>query len=120
MLANLCVLIDYNQQIEYCKVHLELVNAEPVLANTFYDNAGYKKGQPWLYYLTNNRPSPGNEILQPQKQRVQFRATFDTHKPESGVLNKLKFKLASYNLTGHFLGFETLTDQLFVCEPQVN
>ena len=53
MLANLCVLVDYNTNNNFCGDYLALVNAEKQLANTFYDNEGYKLGYPWLYYLTN-------------------------------------------------------------------
>lgn len=31
-------------------------------------------------------------------------------------MNKLSFKLAIYNYTGHFEGWEDLTDQLFICD----
>ena len=32
-------------------------------------------------------------------------------------MNKLSFKLAVYNYTGYFEGWEDLTGQLFLCEP---
>lgn len=31
-------------------------------------------------------------------------------------MNKLRFKVASYDIEGNFLGFEDMLDQLFVCE----
>lgn len=31
-------------------------------------------------------------------------------------MKKLSFKLASYDITGNFLGFSDLTDQLFLCQ----
>ena len=108
--------MDYNLQIEYCKVFNDLVRNENELANTFYDNDGYKKGLPWLYYMTNGLPSNRDSILKPTKQRVKFKATFDVNEPEKNILNKLSFKLATYNLTGHFLGWEDLSDQLFLCK----
>lgn len=37
--------------------------------------------------------------------------------PDSDIVSKLTFKLAIYNITGHFQGWETLDKQLFLCDP---
>lgn len=48
-------------------------------------------------------------------ERVKFRASFSYENKAIGVISKLNFKLASYDLEGNFLGFEDLTDQLVIC-----
>ena len=39
------------------------------------------------------------------------------NQPDLGIVSKLNFKLAIYNVTGHFQGWETLSKQLFLCDP---
>jgi len=51
-----------------------------------------------------------------KSKRVKFKASFTEESPDAGVLKKLTFKFAHYNLEGEFLGFHDLTDQLFLCE----
>lgn len=76
------------------------------LANSFYNDNGWKLHFPWLYYLRN-----ADEVLTQQK-RVKFRVSFGYEDTKLGILNKLTYKLAKFDLEGDFLGFETLSDQL--------
>lgn len=55
-MANLCVLTYYLSD-DFCNNMISLVNGVNEYANVFYNNDGYKKGYPWLFYLTNSRPS---------------------------------------------------------------
>lgn len=41
-----------------------------------------------------------------------MRVSFGYENQAIGIMNKLSFKLAKYDLEGNFYGFETLTDQL--------
>jgi len=46
---------------------------------------------------------------------VKFHASFTTTNRKYGILNRLQFKLASWDIDGNFLGFADLADQLFLC-----
>ena len=48
--------------------------------------------------------------------RVQFRASFSYQNADIGIINRLRFKLAKYDLEGNFFGFEDLYDQLSICK----
>jgi len=74
------------------------------LANTFYNDNGWKEGLPWLYYSR----SSGDILYEPK--RVKFRVSFGYENAKFGILNKMVYKLAKFNLEGSFLGFETMTD----------
>lgn len=39
-----------------------------------------------------------------------MRVSFGYENKDIGIINKLTYKLAKFNLEGNFLGFETLTD----------
>lgn len=65
---------------------------------------------PWLYYQRS-----AAEVLT-QSKRVKFRVSFGYENEKIGIVNKLNYKLAKFDLEGNFLGFETLTDQLFLCQ----
>lgn len=45
-----------------------------------------------------------------------MRVSFGYENKDIGIINKMTYKLAKYDLEGNFHGFETLTDQLQVCE----
>ena len=64
-MANLCVLTYYLSD-DFCNEMISLVNDENDYANMFYSNDGYKKGYPWLFYLTNSRASGEDSILYPE------------------------------------------------------
>lgn len=92
-----------------CSTFKEITEAVPELADPFYDDQGYKKGLPWLYY-----DRPADEVIY-QDKRVKFHASFNYENLDIGVVSHLRFKIASYLLDGTFLGFEDLTDQLIIC-----
>jgi hypothetical protein len=64
---------------------------------------------PWLYY---NQVAP--EVIQ-KKNRVKFRASFDFENLAIGIVKKLRYKIAKYDIEGNFYGFEDLSNQLVVC-----
>lgn len=80
------------------------------LANTFYEDNGWKVGFPWLYYARN-----ANEVLS-QKKRVKMRVSFGYEDETIGILSSLTYQLAIFTLDGEFKGFETVTDQLLACQ----
>ena len=47
---------------------------------------------------------------------MQFRASFSYQNADIGIINRLRFKLAKYDLEGNFYGFEDLYDQLSICK----
>lgn len=59
---------------------------------------------PWLYYEEN-----GMQVIQ-KPNRVKFRASFSYQNLSIGVVSKLRFVLAKYDLEGNFHGFEDLND----------
>ncbi|CDW85678.1 meckelin isoform 4 [Stylonychia lemnae] len=115
VLANLCVLQMYNERTIVCSLFKSIVaNLSPTQANSFYKDSGWKVGFPWLYYLRN-----ANEVLTEQK-RVKFRVSFGYENLKIGILNKLIYKIGKFNMEGDFLGFDTVTDQLQVCETSTD
>jgi hypothetical protein len=74
----------------------------------------YKMGFPWLYYERSY-----DKLITASPPRLKFRASFSYEDVKYGILSTLRFKLASFNLDGDFLGFEDLTDQLVVCEESL-
>jgi hypothetical protein len=73
-----------------CLHHLDLVGAASDPANpVFYDDGGYKKGQPWLYYLdSEGSATPGSEVIR-QSGRVKFRTSFSYENRDVGIVRKL-------------------------------
>lgn len=51
-----------------------------------------------------------------RSDRVRFKASFDYVGNIERAQNKLKFKLAEYDIEGNYLGMADLKDQLFLCE----
>ena len=49
-------------------------------------------------------------------KKVKFRASFDYQNLSIGIVSRLRFVLAKYDLEGNFLGFEDLYDQLTICK----
>jgi|TARA_B110000285_G_C15017949_1_gene560029 hypothetical protein len=94
-----------------------LVDGEstPYRTNTFYADGGYKAGLPWLFYLNGGSSKKASTVLQPKPTRVKFHASFTTTNRKYGILSRLQFKLASYDIDGNFLGFSDLAEQLFLC-----
>lgn len=79
-------------------------------SNTFYQDNGWIAGMPWLYYQRS-----ATEVLT-QSKRVQLRVSFGYQNPKIGVLNKLTYKIGKFDLLGNFYGFETLSDQILICQ----
>lgn len=77
--------------------------------NPFYKDNGWKAGLPWLYYQRS-----AAEVLSEPK-RVKFRVSFGYENEKIGILNKMTYQLAKFDLEGNFLGFEVLSDQLLLC-----
>lgn len=104
-LANLCVLQLYNMQTVVCQLFRDLVATVTEQASEANPDPGWKKGMPWLYYLSD--PS---DIVD---RKAEMTVTFDTS--SSDKVGLLEFKLAKYHMDGRFLGFLNLTDQLVLC-----
>ena len=66
---------------------------------------------PWIFYQGGNAKT----ILE-KPEKVKFRASFDYQNLNIGIVSRLRFVLAKYDLEGNFYGFEDLYDQLTVCK----
>jgi len=62
-----------------------------------------------LYY-----GQPADQVIYKDK-RVKFRASFTYQNLDIGVVSKLSFKIAEYDLDGTFLGFKYLTNLFILC-----
>lgn len=71
-------------------------------------------GLPWLFYMKD--PGEFTQSILTRSNRVTFKASFDYVGNIERAQNKLKFKLASYDIDGKYLGMSDLKDQLFLCE----
>jgi hypothetical protein len=87
-----------------CRLFKNLTTTSLTNANLFYNDNGWKTNLPWLYYERSS-----GEILF-QSKRVKMRVSFGYENKAIGIINKLTYKLAKYDLEGNFYGFETLTD----------
>ena len=65
---------------------------------------------PWLYYERN-----ALQVIQ-KSGVVKFRASFGYENLGLGIVSKLRFKVASYDIEGNFLGFDDLFNQLIICK----
>ena len=70
----------------------------------YYIDNGYKVGMPWLYYEEN-----ALSVIE-KERRVKFRASFSYENLDIGIVSKLRFVMARYDLEGNFYGFEDLDD----------
>ena len=120
-LANLCVLHMYDENAQPCKVYNDIADSkdeseESLAFYPFYGEKAFKLGLPWLHY-DHRRPEgrPANEIIR-EEAKVKFRASFDYENRPLGIFSTLRFKLAKYDIEGHFYGFKDLTNQLVICE----
>jgi meckelin len=68
----------------------------------FYNDDGFVKNMPWLYYETN-----ALSTLQ-KPNRPKFRTSFGFEDLEIGIVSKMRYKLAKYDIYGNFHGFEDL------------
>lgn len=60
---------------------------------------------PWIFYQGENAMS----VLE-KPEKVKFRASFDYQNLSIGIVSRLRFVLAKYDLEGNFFGFEDLYD----------
>ena len=60
---------------------------------------------PWIFYQGENAKS----VLE-KPEKVKFRASFDYQNLSIGIVSRLRFVLAKYDLEGNFYGFEDLYD----------
>lgn len=107
------MLLLYTTPSPVCNLFKELTRTQSSLANNFYLDQGYKTGYPWLYYDRTYE-----QIIQ-EPNRIKFHASFSYEAPQFGIISKLKFKLASYDFEGNFLGFSDMTNQLVICEEEL-
>ena len=95
ILGNLCVLQLYDEQATVCQL-FEYITASRTEVNTFYNDAGWVDGMPWLYY----EQAPSNVVQ--KSGRVDVTVSFS---PSGGGNQSLTFFLARYAMNGTFLGF---------------
>ena len=106
LLANLCVLQLYNSASEACDLYRKTVEALPnnLAYPDYYIDNGFKMRMPWLYYEEN-----AMAVIE-KERRVKFRASFSYENLDIGIVSRLRFVLARYDLEGNFHGFEDLDD----------
>lgn len=98
-----------------CRLYKAIAKEIAVQANpTFYPDLGFVENFPWLYY--QNSPT---SVIQ-KANRVKFRTSFDFEDLTIGIVKKMRYKLAKYDIYGNFYGFEDLTDQLVICEKSTD
>lgn len=101
-LANLCVLTNYNEKHETCKL-FKAVNAGMETQFGSID-PGYKVGMPWLFY-----ERPANSILADPLYKLDVSFNED----EEGA--SLNFVIMTYNLAGKLQSIRPFAGQLQLC-----
>lgn len=96
----------YNSASEVCALYKNIIENLPndLAYPDYYVDQGYKMRMPWLYY-----EETAQQVIQKEK-RVKFRASFDYQNLSIGIVSRLRFVLAKYDLEGNFYGFEDLDD----------
>ena len=115
ILANLWVLHMYDENATPCAAlkSVSIDNSTVEKQNNFYEDDGWKEDYPWLYYSKNGRETIRN------KDRVKTKMTLSTSKAGAARYSHIPFKLAKYNLEGDFLGWEDLSNQIWMCKVSV-
>ena len=98
----------YKESTPQCLALKNLVNTTTTVQNSFYDR-GWKQNLPWLYYLT-----AGDQVIK-QANRVKVKLTHSSSSSDSTRYAYIPFKLAKYAFDGAFLGWEDLSNQIFLC-----
>jgi len=99
----------YYEDAAPCKALIDLAaNSVGGNQNDFYTDDGWKLGLPWLYYQ-----STGREVIY-NRNRIQAKLTLSTDKADSTRYAHIPFKLAKYSLEGEFLGWEDLSNQIWM------
>lgn len=113
ILANLCVLQMYSESSAPCEALQNLANNTSAQQNDFYTDPGWKQGLPWLYYLNS-----GDQVLY-NRNRVKAKMTLETGDASDTRYAYIPFKLAKYAFDGEFLGWEDLSNQIWMCPVTV-
>lgn len=113
ILANLCVLHMYREGATPCAALISLNSNSSTLQNSFYNDNGWKQNLPWLYYSNK-----GNNVIY-QSMRLKAKMTLDKSQADSTRYAYVPFKLAKYSLDGEFLGWEDLSNQIWMCPVTV-
>ena len=89
-----------------CDLYRRTVEALPnnLAYPDYYIDNGFKMRMPWLYYEEN-----AMAVIE-KERRVKFRASFSYENLDIGIVSRLRFVLARYDLEGNFHGFEDLDD----------
>lgn len=113
ILANLCVLQMYYEASPPCEALINLANTTTAQQNEFYSDDGWKTGLPWIYYQNT-----ATDVLN-NRNRIQAKMTLSTKEADSARYAYIPFKLAKYSLEGDFLGWEDLSNQIWMCPVTV-
>jgi hypothetical protein len=103
----------YSEASAACAALIDLTNTTTTQQNTFY-GAGWKTGLPWLYYQDT-----ATTVIK-TRNRVQAKMTLSTSEADSSRYAFVPFKLAKYSLEGDFLGWEDLSNQIWMCPTSVS
>lgn len=96
-----------------CEALINLANTTTALQNDFYNDDGWKTGLPWIYYQNT-----ATEVLN-NRNRIKAKMTMSTKEADSARYAYIPFKLAKYSLEGEFLGWEDLSNQIWMCPISV-
>lgn len=99
----------YREGATPCNALISISSNVTTLQNTFYNDNGWKENLPWLYYSRS-----GSAVIY-QSNRIKAKMTLDPSQADSARYAYVPFKLAKYALDGVFLGWEDLTDQIWIC-----
>lgn len=99
----------YNPGTAPCSALRALITNTTSQQNSFYNDAGWKTGVPWLYYERT-----GTQVLY-NKNRVQVKMTLSADDASSSRYAHIPFKLAKYSLEGDFEGWEDMSNQILMC-----
>lgn len=103
----------YSEGSTACAALISLVNTTTTQQNSFY-GGGWKTGLPWIYY-----EDTATTVIK-TRDRVQAKMTLSTSEADSSRYAFVPFKLAKYSLEGEFLGWEDLSNQIWMCPTTVS
>jgi len=98
------VLTLYNRGHTICRLYENTVSAINLPVADGSDN-GFVEGMPWLYYLDNSV-----EVI--EESNLALTVGFSG---SNTTTSRFQFYVAKYNMTGGYLGFEELTNQILLC-----
>jgi meckelin len=106
-LANLCVLVLYNEQQTICKLYQAQMTK---IGSYLQIDSGWRAGLPWLYYSSTAANTLYNTY-------IAMQVTFGND--NLYTRNTLDYWLAKYDIYGNYYGFEPLSNQLLLCPNSV-